>query len=267
MSSRDIPYRVEIELEVPGTREQVWRALTTPEGLGGWMLPAEFEARPGAEIAFHMGPDATSHGRVVEVDEGRRIVYEEDWATLAGHEGADVSPMASEFVVAAQSGGTCVVRVVTSAFGSGAEWEREVFDSMMEGWETTLGNLRLYLTHFPDQQATPMWVAVDFRVSPEAATDLVRRSLGVDAVGDPVEVRGITGRIEGHGPCHVLVRVESPVAGLLSFYAYGAEGASGVVLQGYLFGAGAAGYAEREEPTWKAWLEGLTTEVGAAEPA
>jgi uncharacterized protein YndB with AHSA1/START domain len=267
MTDRNVPYRIEIDVEVPGTPEQVWHALATEEGIGSWMAPAEFEARPGAELAFHMGPDATSRGRVTEVEVGRRIVYEEDWATFMGPEGADVEPLVTEFVVEARSGGTCVVHVVTSSYGVGAEWERETFDQMSEGWAAVLDNLRLYLTHYPDQHATPMWVNVELAMPAEAVIDSARRKLGVDGVGDRVDERvsgrGIAGRVERSTPLHVLVKVESPVDGLLSFYAYEGEEGSGLVLQGYFFSADAAAYVERELAEWETWLNGLTADVEA----
>ena len=64
-------------------------------------------------------------------DPPRRFVYEEpEWAELAGHPDASVSPLATEFLVEARSGGTCVVRVTSSAFGTGADWENEFIDEM-----------------------------------------------------------------------------------------------------------------------------------------
>jgi len=39
--------------------------------------------------------------------------------------------------------------VVTSAFGTGADWENEFWEEMANGWAPVLDNLRLYLTHFP----------------------------------------------------------------------------------------------------------------------
>lgn len=43
------------------------------------------------------------------------------------------------------SGGSCVIRVVSSADGSGADWEDEFFADMVEGWGALLDNLA---THF-----------------------------------------------------------------------------------------------------------------------
>jgi hypothetical protein len=42
-----------------------------------------------------------------------------------------VTPIATEFLVEATSGGSCVVRIVTSAYGTGAEWENEFFAEMV----------------------------------------------------------------------------------------------------------------------------------------
>jgi hypothetical protein len=52
-----------------------------------------------------------------------------------------VSPIAMEFLVASESGGSCVIRVVTSAYGSGADWEHEFFAEMVAGLDPMLDRL------------------------------------------------------------------------------------------------------------------------------
>src|SRR4051812_11760153 len=99
MTTPDVPLRFEYELTVPGTPQQVWHAISSAEGISAWMMPTELESREGGAFAFHMGPDATSHGRVTAFEPERRIAYEEDWATLVGHAGADVTPLLTEFIV------------------------------------------------------------------------------------------------------------------------------------------------------------------------
>src|SRR3712207_1069198 len=106
MTTPNVPHRFELELEVPGTPDQVWRAIATAEGISSWMMPTELDARPGGALTFHMGPDVDSHGRVTAFEPARRLTYEEDWATLVGQAGADVTPLVTEFVVEARSGGT-----------------------------------------------------------------------------------------------------------------------------------------------------------------
>jgi uncharacterized protein YndB with AHSA1/START domain len=268
MTKHPVAYRFELELEVPRSPEQVWRAIATAEGITAWMLPTELDARLGGALTVHMGPELSSHGRVTAFEPERRLAYEEDWATLCGHAGADVTPLLTEFVVAARSGGTCVVRVVTSAFGTGADWEHEFWDDIDGTWRPMLDNLRLYLTHFPDQHATSLSAAATFPATPpEAAMAAVRRDLSVDAVGDPVRARGVTGRLERTIDCHLLVRLERPVPGLLSLFAFGTDEESTVDLRGYLFSDAAPGYVEREQPAWQAWLEGLVADVATTRPA
>jgi uncharacterized protein YndB with AHSA1/START domain len=265
MTTPNVPHRFEVELEVPGTPEQVWRAIATAEGITSWMMPAEIDARPGGAVTFHMGPGADSHGRVTAVEPGRRLAYEEDWASLVGQAGADVSPLVTEFLVEARSGGTCAVRVVTSAFGTGAGWEKEFWDQMGTGWAPMLDNLRLYLTHYPDQHATSLFAAAAFPgTAPEEAIAAVRRAAAADAVGGEVTARGVRGRLERSIERHFLLHLDEPVPGLLSFYSFAGDGAGTVHLQGYLFSDAAPGYVEREQPGWQAWLDGIAADVAAS---
>jgi uncharacterized protein YndB with AHSA1/START domain len=267
MTTPDVPHRFELELEVPGTPEQVWHAIATAEGISSWMMPTDLDARLGGAVTFHMGSDAASHGRITAFEPARRVAYEEDWATLVGQAGAEVTPLLTEFLVEARAGGTCVVRVVTSAFGTGADWENEFWEEMGSGWAPMLDNLRLYLTQFPDQRATPLFAGATFSATPEAAVTALRRELGVDAIGDTVMARGVIGRLERLlVDRHFLLLVREPVAGFLSFYAFGTEDTSIVHLQGYLFSDGAPAYVEREQSAWQAWLDGVATRFAPARP-
>jgi uncharacterized protein YndB with AHSA1/START domain len=228
------------------------------------MGPTELDARLGGEVVFHMGPgpDDVSKGRVTAFQPSRRFAYEEDWASLVGRSGADVTPLATEFLVEAASGGTCVVRVVTSAFGVGAEWEHEFFDEMVTGWGPTIDNLRIYMTHFPGQRVNTMWAGTEIAAEPEDAITALRDALGVAEVGDAVAARGIDGRLERSVPRHVLLVVERPVPGFLSFFAFGGEHVANLHMQGHFFGDGAASYVDREQPQWHAWLESFARPAG-----
>jgi uncharacterized protein YndB with AHSA1/START domain len=263
MPTPDVEHRFELELTVSASPEQVWHAIASAEGISAWMVPADVDPRLGGAVAFHMGPDATSRGRITAFEPVRRIAYEEDWAALVGHDGADVTPLLTEFLVEATSGGTCVVRVVTSAFGTGADWENEFWEDMEVGWAPLLENLRLYLAHFPGQAATHLSVGTTLATSPIGAIAAIRDSLGVEAVGDVVATRSIRGHLERSLDRHLLVRVDEPVPGLVSFTSIGVDGGTDVLLQGYLFSDRAPAYVERELPRWQAWLDGVAASVGA----
>jgi uncharacterized protein YndB with AHSA1/START domain len=263
MTEPTVPLRFELAVEVPGTPDQVWDAIATAEGVSAWMMPTELDEREGGTVVFHMGPES-SKGVVSSWDPPRRLVYEEDWATLAGQDPTTVTPLVSEFLVEATSGGSCVVRVVTSAFGSGAEWEREFFDDMSIGWAPMFDHLRLYLTHFPGQQATTLEAISEVPGTPPTALASIRRAFGIEHAGQTVELRGTTGQVERIAEQSLLVRVTDPVPGLISFATIrSGETTSSARLGGYLFSDAAAAYVEREQPGWQAWLESMASAVPA----
>lgn len=261
MSTPDVPLRLEMRFELAASPEQVWDAIATAEGISSWFLPTEFDGREGGAIVTHMGEDASSPGEVTGWDPPRRLVYSEpDWAALTGHEGADVTPLVSEFLVEAQSGGTTVVRVVSSAFGTGAQWEQEFFDGMRAGWEPFFSHLELYLTDFAGQYAAYMEAGLVRETgSSEQLWRAMTSDLGLpDQVGKPVELRGMTGSLRRLQNRHALVRVTDPFPGYVALWCEDTpDGGWFAQVRAYLFHPDAGNYVEREQPGWNAWLGGL----------
>ena len=125
MSTPDVPLRHEFVIELPGTPEQVWQAIADRARHQRVVPPVRGRGARRRRRLLLDGP-RPGLGRLVSGWEPPvRLEYSEpDWAALVGHAGAPVTPMVSEFVVEASSGGTCVLRVTSSGFGTGAEWER-----------------------------------------------------------------------------------------------------------------------------------------------
>jgi uncharacterized protein YndB with AHSA1/START domain len=257
MTTPDVPLRLELSFELPGSPEQVWDAIATASGISSWFLPTDLEEREGGHVAFHMG-DTSSEGTVTGWDPPARLVYEEpDWNSMTGHADSPVTPMVSEFLVEAQSGGTCVLRVVTSAFGTGADWEQEFWDDMEKNWRPFFDNLRIYLTDFPGQQATPLEVSAEVDGEVEAVLAAMRRELGADGPGSPIDVLGLQGEVHREDPLGFLVRLRKPIQGLMSFSSFDHEGTHAVVT-GWLFSTDAPTYVAREGAKWQRWLDTLT---------
>jgi uncharacterized protein YndB with AHSA1/START domain len=259
MTTPDVPLRLEFSFELEATPERVWDAIATGPGLNSWFLPTDIEEREGGAVAFHMG-DTSSEGSVTGWDPPRRLVYEEpDWAALSGHEDASVTPMVSEFLVEARSGGTCVLRVVTSAFGIGADWENEFFEEMSESWKPFFDNLRIYLTDFPGQRATSFEASTTVTGGADAAVSAMRRALVDGGDGeDSIEANGLAGRVHREDPSGFLVRLTEPLPGYMAFYAFGGpDDSTNAAITGWLFSDDAPAYVERERPAWTAWLENL----------
>jgi len=159
---------MERTFEVAATAEQVWEAIATAEGISAWMVPTRLDPRVGGEVSFDLG-GFTSTGVVTDYTPHRRFAYEEpwpipdeteaapaemvEWLETAGVTLSDVqrdlssaTPIATEFLVESLSGGSCVIRVVTSAYGNGAEWENEFLTEAFAGWGDILDKLATHLT-------------------------------------------------------------------------------------------------------------------------
>lgn len=151
-----VEHRMERTYEVAATPEQVWEAIATAEGISAWMVPTRLDPQIGGEVSFDLG-DFASTGVVTDYTPNRRFAIEEPWPVAdhmptAHHDLTSLTPIATEFLVESRSGGSCVIRVVTSAFGSGADWENEFFAQMVEDLIPMLDNLATYLNEAHAEQ-------------------------------------------------------------------------------------------------------------------
>ena len=259
-----VPLGASFDVEVPGTPEQVWAALATTDGLSAWFLPSTVEQGVGGSVVTHMG-DTSSPGLITAWEPPHRLVYEEPaWPSLVGREGAPVTPLVSEFVVEATSGGTCVVRVVSSAFGTGAEWENEFMTEMAAGWRPYFDNLRLYLEQFAGRTATSMELSATVPGAAEDAWAAVHAAVGGASVGGTVSVRGLSGPVHQAELGALFARVDGEASGLLSLHAYRTGGdSSTVLLRAWLFSDDAGAYVERERGAWQSWLDTVASGTAA----
>ncbi|MDF2731874.1 MAG: hypothetical protein K0S92_504 [Desertimonas sp.] len=262
MTTPNVPVRFEFSIELDFTPEQVWQAIATGPGVSAWSMPTELDERAGGEYLVDMG-EASSRGVVASWEPPHRLVVEEpEWAALAGHEGADVTPLVTEYLVEATSGGSCVLRVVSSAFGTGADWEREFMDDAAKYWEPQFQNLSLYLTSFPGQRATVVESGAELTSSSGEVLAAMRDRFGASAAGDSIDVHGIAGRVEKVSDLGLLVRYTEPECGFLNLMAYpNGETTSYALARVYLFGSRAAELAANQEAGWKEWFAELPAAV------
>src|SRR5205085_12518784 len=57
---------IQVEVEVPGTPEEVWQAIASGPGISSWFAPTEFEERDGLPVALtvNLGPGMESRSVV-----------------------------------------------------------------------------------------------------------------------------------------------------------------------------------------------------------
>ena len=64
---------VQVEVEVPGTPEQVWEAIATGPGVGAWFVPTEIDGRIGGAETTHFGGGMDSVDTITEWDAPHRF--------------------------------------------------------------------------------------------------------------------------------------------------------------------------------------------------
>jgi uncharacterized protein YndB with AHSA1/START domain len=251
---------VQVEVEVPGTPEEVWQAIATGPGISSWFVPAEFEERDGKPIAMKLtfGPGMESRAVVTAWNAPRKF-------TTEGESWGGAPPIATEWSVEARAGGVCLIRVVHSLFASTDDWDNHL-ESVGLGWPGFFRTLRIYLTHFRGQRS-----AIAQFVAPVAGTEAdawetLTAALGVQGVGvgqrwaAPAGVPALTGVAEyvSESPYDVLLRLDKPGPGVLALGAFSFPGGQSMAAMNfYLYGDQAAGTAARQKPLWHRWIEEL----------
>ncbi|MEP7117382.1 MAG: SRPBCC domain-containing protein, partial [Acidobacteriota bacterium] len=137
---------VQVEVELPGTPEEVWQAIATGAGVSSWFVPTEFHESDGKPVAVtsNFGPGMEVRAAVTAWDPPRTFAAQgEGWGGSP--------PIATEWIVEARAGGVCLVRVVHSLFASTDEWDNQL-ESTESGWPGFFRTLRIYLTHFRGQR-------------------------------------------------------------------------------------------------------------------
>jgi uncharacterized protein YndB with AHSA1/START domain len=249
---------VEAEVEVPGTPEEVWQAIATGPGISSWFVPSTVEERAGGATTSNFGPGMEVAATIKTWDPPHKFVAESVGDPAQG------PAVATEWIVEARAGGTCVVRVVHRWFASTDDWDSQ-FESTESGWPGFFRILRLYLTHFRGQRSALMqWMATPAGTDAEA-WDKLTTALGLNGVSAgqrwaaPAGVPSFGGVVEpaDQYPHHAVLRLDKPGPGVADLGAANCGGTVIVTISFYLYGDHAAGVAARETPLWQAWIQEL----------
>jgi uncharacterized protein YndB with AHSA1/START domain len=251
---------VQVEVEVRGTPEQVWQAIASGPGISSWFVPTTLEDGVGGTLACDFGGGMVSSAKITEWQPPRRFVAEgESWAPAG-------PPIATEWIVEAKAGGTCIVRVVHSLFASTDDWDGQL-ESTESGWPGYFRVLRHYLEHHAGEPSASFVLNAPAAEDADGIWNKLARALGI-----PAPRIGQTVRVEARGA--------APLAGILQSYDQVREGKSvmlvlhepapGVVLasamdcmdlhlatlQAFFYGP-RAGAAAAQQEHWQRWLHDL----------
>ena len=249
---------VQVEVEVPGTPEEVWQAIATANGISSWFVPAKFEEEDGkpAALVLDFGPGMESRSPVKVWDPPRRFVTETPgWVPGS-------PSIADEWTVEARDGGTCIVRIVHSLFASTDDWDSQL-EGTESGWPAFFRILRMYLTHFRGARSGTLQFLAPVAGTEAEAWDTLLDALGIKgaSVGQrcsaPAGVPALAGTLEHitQKPYSAQLRLDAPTTGAAALSACTFGGSVMVTLTLYLYGDQSASTAARETPAWDAWIQ------------
>ncbi len=233
--------RIENRIEVAGTPEEVWELIATGHGIEAWFVPAEVEPRVGGRVAIDVGTGMEECGTVSAWEPPHRFAYDEEG-------------LASEFLVEAQSGGTCVVRIVSTIHAEGDDWDR-LLEDLGSGWDGYLLILRLYCTHFAGSNVETIYASAESgEPAPRAFAGLVRR-LGIERATVREHIRTVNGPrlggiVEHRAEQELIARIDEPAPGVALLFAYPMGERVRTFVHLYLYGPANPGEAER----WRDWM-------------
>jgi uncharacterized protein YndB with AHSA1/START domain len=226
--------RIDFEIEVPATPEQVWEAIATGPGIGAWFVPSEVAGHVGGDVVFHLGPGMDAPGTITGWEPPSRFAYEE--------QDADGKTLGTEFLVEARAGGTCVVRLV-STFSAG--YSDEEIEGMGSGWTAFVDNLRIYLTHFGGQPPAAMSVIGTSPDPADATWQRLRAALEAD------DAPALDGVVERERDDDLLVRAPD---GFFNLGVFSWGPTTVTTVRRSCFGPDAEAVAARAEADWSAWM-------------
>jgi uncharacterized protein YndB with AHSA1/START domain len=251
---------VRVEVEVPGTPEQVWQAIATGPGISAWFVPTRLDGRKGGEVVTDFGGGMVSTAKITVYEPPFRLVAEDQgWAP-------GMPPVATEWTVQAKGGDTCIVRVVHSLFASTDDWDDQLAGTET-GWRSFFRVLLRYLKEFAGKpsalvQATAM---SQDPVAKAWAALTSAMHCGVPAVGQRLSVAitpnvTLAGEVEivedlGHGH-NVQVKLAEPAPGTLLAGAYSCGGTM-VSVSAYLYGQRAEQAAAALQPHLAPWVTAM----------
>jgi len=252
---------VEAEVAVPGSPEDVWRAIATGNGISSWFVPSTVEERVGGAAVSNFGPGMESVATIKAWNPPKSFVTE-----------AEEGPgkVAAEWVVEARAGGTCVVRVVHRWFASTDDWDAQ-FEGHTYGWLAFFRILRLYLTHFPGQRCSAFQLAA-FSKAPVLETwRSVMNSLAIDeesrqaasTLGAPV-LSGVVERRGGEAHPELLLRLDRPAPGLAHMFVMPMGEQVIVSIRFFFYGDQGIAAAAEAERDWADWLARQFPQQGGA---
>lgn len=254
---------IQVEVEVPGSPEEVWKAIATGPGISAWFVPTRFEDGPDGKpkkLISTFGPGMDCAAEITEWNPPRHFAADtKDYAPGA-------PTMATEWTVEARGGGKCIVRVVHSLFASTDDWDGQL-EGTESGWPVFFRILEIYLSKFRGQKSA-LIQAMAFAQGEQAdAWGVLLHSLGAKGLKAGQRVGGAAGgpRLSGvvdyvkedEHHRNALLVLDEPTSGVAFLGVFSCGGPTQAMVSMYLYGDRAEAVAQRDRDAWQGWLQGM----------
>jgi len=248
---------IQVEVEVPGTPEEVWQAIATGPGISSWFVPAEFEEQDGKPVAvkLNFGPGMEPRSAVTAWDSAPMFATEADgW--IPGRRPSRTSGPSKRAGEASASSALCKAFRQHGRLGQPAEGAKS-------GLASFLSILRIYLTHFRGQRSAIMKWMVPVAGNGSGGLGIADRGIGSERLERRAALHGARGcpGVPRRGGVRHPESVRRPTAarqagpGVAALGAVNFGGQSMVALNFYLYGDQATGTVAHETPLWQAWFQ------------
>ena len=246
---------VQVEVEVPGSPEQVWQAIATGPGISSWFVPTQVEEREGGTFTADFGMGMESSSTISKWDPPRSFTKDGDGMD------PEAPPVATEWIVEAKSGGACVVRVVHSWFASTDEWDAQ-WESVEQGWNVFFKILLLKLQRFPGRPCAAFDVSGMSNGSESETWAALKTPLGLTGATAGQQMRSeagsptLAGKVEisGDGELGIMLLTSEPGPGICHLSATPFGDQTYVAIRFFLFGDTASAVVEKAQPEWTTWF-------------
>ena len=253
----------DFELILDAPVEDVWRAVTTGEGITQWFAPvAKVEPGVGGTITVGWGPGMEGTAPITAWEPGARFAWLED------HGGGGMRVM--EFTLEAQ-GGKTKLRLVHSGFGTEASFDNE-YDATHGGWLTFLACLRYYVEAMrsaPGRHEARMAMP---KVDAGELWSQLTEDLGMASqdwsAGAPYRATLPGGEsfsgivVASPKPRYAVLRVDELGGSLLALFSERFGDSCALTASWYLYGAGLEG-GSAIRAAWDGYYDRLTSPEGA----
>lgn len=229
------------EALVEATPEEVWEAISTGPGIDSWFMGRNEVA--GGVISTAFGGMDLPASTVTTAEPPHRFAHTSGTAE-------DGRFVAYEFLIEGRDRASTTVRMVTSGFLPGDDWDTE-FEAMAGGLAMFFATLVEYLGHFAGRTATPLTEFGPPITDWPRAWEILYAELGHPSAGDKVRfapdgLAPVEGIVYHLGPQTLGVRSDDALYRFL-------QGMGGTMIASHhLFGA-----TENQSPAWHTWLHRL----------